>query len=54
MPNYEFRCEDCKKKYTLMMSVKEREKGKPKCPKCGSKKSQPIIGSFFAKTSRKS
>jgi putative FmdB family regulatory protein len=54
MPNYEFKCEDCKKKYSLALSIKEREKGKFKCPKCGSKKSQPIIGNLYVKTSKKS
>ena len=54
MPNYEFQCQDCRKKFSLMLSMKEREEGKIKCPKCGSRKNQVVFGSFFAKTSKKS
>jgi putative FmdB family regulatory protein len=54
MPNYEFRCQNCRKKYSLYLSIKDREERKYKCPKCGSRKSQPVLGGFFAKTSKKS
>jgi putative FmdB family regulatory protein len=54
MPNYEFQCQKCRKKYSLYLSLKDREERKYKCPKCGSKKSQPVFGGFSAKTSKKS
>ncbi|HSR11157.1 MAG TPA: FmdB family zinc ribbon protein [Thermodesulfobacteriota bacterium] len=54
MPNYEFQCAKCNKKYSTTMTVKDMEQGKYKCPKCGSKKGQPVYGSFYAKTSKKS
>ena len=54
MPNYEFQCEKCKKKFSLTLSVKNREEGKYKCPKCGSGKNRPVFGNFYAKTSKKS
>jgi len=54
MPNYEFQCQHCNKKYSVSLSLKEREEKKFKCPKCGSRKSQPVFGGFFAKTSKKS
>jgi putative FmdB family regulatory protein len=54
MPNYEFKCQNCKKKFAVTMSLKEREEGKIKCPKCRSVKNQPIFGSFYSKTSKKS
>jgi putative FmdB family regulatory protein len=54
MPNYEFKCQKCNKKYSLFLSVQEREDKKFKCPKCGSRKAQPVFGGFFAKTSKKS
>ena len=38
MPNYEFQCKKCNKKFSMALSVKEREEGKYKCPKCGSRK----------------
>jgi|GEM_PF-172521 len=54
MPKYEFLCQKCNKKYSLAMTVKDREEGKFKCPKCGSRKNQPLFGNFYAKTSKKS
>jgi putative FmdB family regulatory protein len=54
MPNYDFKCQNCSKKYSLSLSIKEREEGKYKCPKCGSRKSQPVFGNFYSKTSKKS
>ncbi len=54
MPTYDFRCTRCSKKFTLTLTIKQRETGKMKCPKCGANKPEPIFGTFFAKTSRKS
>jgi putative FmdB family regulatory protein len=54
MPTYDFRCSRCSKKFTLIMTIKQREARKMKCPKCGANKPVPIFGTFFAKTSRKS
>ncbi len=54
MPNYEFQCQKCNKKYSTSLSVKQMEEGKYKCPKCGSRKNQPVFGNFYAKTSKKS
>lgn len=54
MPNYEFRCQKCNKKYALTLSIREREEEKFKCPKCGSRKNLPVFGGFYAKTSKKS
>ena len=54
MPPYDFRCGGCRKKYTLTMSITERDRKRIKCPKCGSSKAEPVFSGFFAKTSRKS
>ncbi len=54
MPNYEFQCQKCNKKFALSMSIREWEEKKFKCPKCGSRKSQPVFGNFYSKTSKKS
>ncbi|MBI4571878.1 MAG: zinc ribbon domain-containing protein [candidate division NC10 bacterium] len=54
MPTYDFRCGRCRKKYTLTMSISDRDHKKVKCPKCGSVKAETIFSSFSAKTSRKS
>lgn len=54
MPNYEYKCVSCNKKFTLILTVKEYEKRKVKCIKCNSTKVKPMIGTFYAKTSKKS
>ena len=33
MPSYEFQCQKCSNKFSVMLTVKEREEGKYKCPK---------------------
>jgi putative FmdB family regulatory protein len=54
MPIYEFICEKCNKPFIEIMSVKEFEKRKIRCPKCKTKKIRQIINSFYAITSKKS
>lgn len=54
MPTYDFRCGGCRKKFTLTMSITERDRKRIKCPKCGSSKAEAVFSSFFAKTSKKS
>ncbi|MGH7383882.1 MAG: FmdB family zinc ribbon protein [Candidatus Rokuibacteriota bacterium] len=53
MPHYDFYCERCKKEVALTLSMGERERGDYKCPSCGRKELQPLLGTFFSKTSRK-
>jgi putative FmdB family regulatory protein len=54
MPLYEFRCEKCDKEVSLTLTIGEREGGKVTCPHCGSTDLQPLLATFFSKTSRKS
>jgi len=53
MPVYDYKCLDCKKKFTLTLSVVEHDKIRMKCPKCGSKKVEQQMAAFFAVTSKK-
>ncbi len=53
MPSYEFYCAQCKKEVTMTLTMGERERGEYKCPSCAGKKLQPLMGTFFSKTSRK-
>ena len=53
MPHYEFYCEQCKKEVAVTLSIGQRERGDYKCPDCGGKKLQPLLGTFFTQTSRK-
>ena len=55
MPAYEYFCKDCKREFTIFLSLKEMEaKPKIKCPGCGSDNVERKFSGFFAKTSRKS
>jgi putative FmdB family regulatory protein len=54
MPVYDYKCTQCKKKFSKKMTVSQMEKGKPKCPKCGSRKTEKQITGFSAITSKKS
>jgi putative FmdB family regulatory protein len=53
MPNYEFYCAKCRKEVGLTLTMGERDRGQYQCPGCGSKELQPLLGTFFSKTSRK-
>ncbi len=54
MPTYEYRCDDCRHKFSVTHSISEHEKTKVTCPKCKSKKVTQQISLFQVKTSRKS
>jgi len=54
MPLYEFRCLDCKKTFTLPLTLSEFEKRKYKCPRCQSKKLEEQFTSVNVVTSKKS
>jgi putative FmdB family regulatory protein len=54
MPTYAFRCEKCKKRFELIMTVSEYERKKIRCPKCKSSRVKQQITMFQAMTSKKS
>ena len=54
MPQYEYLCTACNKKFSVMLTREEHEKGKAKCPKCGSTKVEQQWAAFYATTSKKS
>lgn len=55
MPAYEYGCNDCRKEFTVFLSLKEFESApKVVCPHCGSDNVGRRITGFFAKTSKKS
>ena len=54
MPTYEYQCQNCKKVFTVVMSISEYEKGKVKCPKCGKGRVKQQITQFMVQTSKKS
>lgn len=54
MPVYEYLCKACHKEFEVTLTLKEHEKPKVVCPKCGSKNVVQEPAAFFAVTSRKS
>jgi putative FmdB family regulatory protein len=54
MPLYEYQCRECGNIFSLRLHIEEYAKKRPKCPKCGSRKLTHLLGTFFAKTSKKS
>ncbi len=55
MPSYEYACRDCKKDFTVYLSIREFEvKPNIKCPYCESNNITRKFSGFFAKTSKKS
>jgi putative FmdB family regulatory protein len=54
MPEYEFQCSACKKKFSKTLMLAEYEKGKIACPKCGSRRVNQRVTTFYAVTTRKS
>jgi putative FmdB family regulatory protein len=54
MPTYDYTCLECKKEFSVTLSIKEHDDEKVKCPECGSEKIEQLFRSFFAKTSKKS
>ena len=54
MPSYDFKCDKCGKKFTLMLTISEYERTKFRCPKCKSVRVKQQISSFQTITSKKS
>ena len=54
MPTYQYRCDECGKKFELTASISEHEALKSKCLKCGSRKVSFVPGNVYVVTSKKS
>ncbi len=54
MPNYEYVCKECKKSFSIILTLAEYSKGNVVCPKCKSKKVEQKPVAFFAVTAKKS
>jgi putative FmdB family regulatory protein len=54
MPQYEYRCQSCNKRFSLTQTLAEHDREKTKCPKCGSSRIEQQWAAFFATTSKKS
>jgi putative FmdB family regulatory protein len=54
MPTYEYRCLDCNETFERVEHIDEHGEKTPACPECGGERVEPVMSSFFAKTSKKS
>ena len=54
MATYEYRCEKCGETFTRTEHISEHGSTVPACPKCKSKRVQPLMSAFYAQTSKKS
>lgn len=54
MPTYEYVCGSCSKRFSVAMSLAERDKGRVACPRCKSRKVAQQFSTVFTKTARKS
>jgi len=52
MPQYEYLCSSCDKKFSSVLTLADHDQGKVKCPKCGSTKVEQQWAAFFATTSK--
>jgi len=54
MPSYDYVCEKCRKRFSVVQRISEHTGRKPACPKCRSRSTRQILTPFFAKTGKKS
>jgi putative FmdB family regulatory protein len=58
MPEYEYRCANCKHEFSLGLSIAEHDRKardrEIRCPKCDSADVKQVFGSVFVTTSKKS
>lgn len=54
MPTYEYKCNDCKNEFAVVLAIKDHSTFQKKCPKCDSGKIEQLLSAFFAETSKKS
>ena len=54
MPTYEFKCDKCRKVFTVKLKLADYERKKFACPACKSKRLTQQISSFQTITSSKS
>lgn len=52
MPTYEFTCKNCNHKFSLMVSISEKDQ--VKCPQCSSSDLQQMFSCFFSIGSKSS
>jgi putative FmdB family regulatory protein len=54
MPSYEYQCQRCRKRFTVVQRISQHTGRSPACPKCRSKATRQLLTAFYAKTVKKS
>ena len=54
MPVYDYKCADCKKRFTLTLTIAQKSATKVKCPKCAGRNVEQQYSAVYAVTSKKS
>ena len=54
MPVYEYICKECEKEFSEVLTVKEHDTKKIRCPKCRSERVEKVIEPVTVLTSKKS
>lgn len=54
MPNYDYQCQKCRKRFSVVERISEHEGRSPACPKCKSRSTRQVLSAFYAKTVKKS
>jgi putative FmdB family regulatory protein len=54
VPTYEYQCEKCRKRFTIVEHISAHTRRSPTCPKCRSRATRQLLTPFYAKTVKKS
>jgi len=54
MPTYDYKCQKCGKRFSVVQRISEHTSRAPACPKCKSRSTRQLPSVFFTKTAQKS
>jgi putative FmdB family regulatory protein len=54
VPRYEYQCQKCRKRFSLVEPISAHTRRSPACPKCKSRATRQVLSAFYAKTVKKS
>ncbi len=54
MPTYEYRCDKCRRSFTVVQAMSAHGSRAPACPKCRSRSTRQLLAPPYVKTVRKS
>jgi putative FmdB family regulatory protein len=54
MPTYQYVCEKCGKRFTVVEAMSAHGGRAPACPKCRSRSTRQVLTAFYVKTIKKS